>query len=116
MGLEGETMPHRGGFTRGICLDFPYFEGDNPSGRIFKATQYFKFHQTPLVQRLLIASYHMEGEVLVLYQDIMETGQFTSWEAFVRALLLRFGPMVYDDMMKALTQLKQSYSVTVYKA
>lgn len=29
---------------RGVWLDFPHFEGNNPTGWIFEATQYFEFH------------------------------------------------------------------------
>ncbi|XP_075643266.1 uncharacterized protein LOC142614597 [Castanea sativa] len=42
--------------------------------------------------------------------------QFTSWEAFVRALHTRFGALAYDDPMEALTKLRQVSSVSTYKA
>lgn len=87
VGLDGEQMHHRGTFTRGVRLEFPHFEGDNSSRWVFKATQYSDFEQTPPAQCLLMASYHIEGEALVCYKDAMETGQFTSWETFVRPLL-----------------------------
>lgn len=35
---------------------------------------------------------------------------------FVKALQIRFGPSTYDDPMEALTRLKQTFSITVYKA
>ncbi|KAF5471876.1 hypothetical protein F2P56_008640 [Juglans regia] len=115
VGPEGE-LPPRGMALRGVRWDFPHFNGDNPAGWVFKATQYLEFHQTPPAQRLLMASYNMEGEALVWYQDAAESRQFTSWETFVRALLLRFGPTAYDDPMEALTRLKQTSSVAMYKA
>jgi hypothetical protein len=34
-------------------------------------------------------------------------GVFTSWEAFVKALQIRFGSLAYNGPMKALTRLKQ---------
>lgn len=39
-----------------------------------------------------------------------------SWETFVRALLLRFGPTAYDDPIETLTKLKQISMVATYKA
>ena len=54
----------------------------------------------------------MEDETLIWFQDAEETGQFTSWEAFVRALHTRFGALAYDDPMEALTKLRQVSSCT----
>ena len=62
-----------------------------------------------------MASYHMDGEALIWFQDAEEAGLFTSWEAFVKVLQIRFGNIAYDDPMEALTRLRQNGSVTVYK-
>ena len=40
---------------------------------------------------------------------------FTSWEAFVRSLHVRFGTTTYDDPMETLTRLRQVNSVVQYK-
>lgn len=92
----------------GIKLDFSHFEGTDPAN--------FEYHQTPPAQRLLMASYHIEGETLVWYQDALDTGQFNSWETLVWALLILFGPTTYDDPMETLTCLKQTSTVIAYKA
>lgn len=65
--LEFDLEPHdhRRHMSRGIQLKFPHFDRESPVGWVFKASHYFEFHQTPLVHRLLMASYHMEVEVLV---------------------------------------------------
>ena len=44
-----------------------------------------------------------------------EASQFTSWEAFVKALHARFGTTAYDDPMETLTRLRQVDSVAIYK-
>ncbi|XP_041025452.1 uncharacterized protein LOC121265848 [Juglans microcarpa x Juglans regia] len=103
-------------FPRGIRLKFSHFDGSNPGAWIFKVTQYFEYHQVSMNQRRLMASYNMEGEALVWYQDAVDGGIFTTWESFVKALLVRFGTTAYDDPMEALTRLKQVSSVAVYKA
>lgn len=60
---------------RGVRLDFPHLKGNNPAAPwIFKENQYFEFHQTPIPQRLLMVSYHTNGEALVWYQDPVEGG------------------------------------------
>ncbi|KAF5468520.1 hypothetical protein F2P56_012664 [Juglans regia] len=101
---------------RSFRLDFPRFSGCDPVGWVFKANQYFDFYQTPFHQKLMVASYHMEGEALVWYQTAFNSGQFNSWESLVMAMQVRFGPSAYDDPMEALTKLKQTTSVAVYKS
>ena len=58
----------------------------------------------------------MEDEALIWFQDAKEMGQFTSWEAFVRALHARFGTLAYNDPLEALTKLRQVSSMSSYKA
>lgn len=55
---------------RGIKLDFPYCDGKNPVAWVFKANHYFEYYQTSHAQKLLMASYHMEGDALNWYQDV----------------------------------------------
>ncbi|XP_042958134.1 uncharacterized protein LOC122293691 [Carya illinoinensis] len=42
------------------------------------------------------------------------SGQFNSWESMVVALQGRFGPSMFDDLMEALTRLKQTTSISLY--
>jgi len=60
-----------------------------------------------------MASFHMEGETLIWFQDANESRQFPTWDAFVQALLIRFGS-AYDNPMEALIWLRQSSSVAEY--
>ena len=62
-----------------------------------------------------MASYHLDGEALIWFQDAEQAGGFASWEVFIRALQTCFGTTVYDDPMKALTRLKQTTIVVSYK-
>jgi len=98
---------------RTLRLDFPRFDGDNPSGWSYKVNQFFDYYQTPLYQRVRMASFHMEGEALVWFQDADEAGQFPTWDAFLQALLTRFGS-VYDDPMESLVKLRQTTTVSKY--
>lgn len=56
----------------------------------------------------------MEVEVLLWYQDTIEGGHILNWEAFTCASQLRFGAIAYDDLMEALTRLKQTNTVASY--
>ena len=59
--------------SKSVRLDFPRFKGDDPASWAYKANQYFSFYQTPLNERLLMASFHMDGDALIWFQDTDET-------------------------------------------
>ncbi|XP_042979958.1 uncharacterized protein LOC122310144 [Carya illinoinensis] len=61
-----------------------------------------------------MASYHMEGDTLVWFENVVDGGLCRDWDTFSRALLLRFGPTAYDDPMEALMWLKQTTTVESY--
>ena len=58
-----------------------------------------------------MASYHMEDEALVWFQDFKDARQLTSWDAFIKALHIRFGTLAYVDPMETLSELRQVSSV-----
>ena len=58
-----------------------------------------------------MASYHLDGEALIWFQDVEQAEDFLGWETFVKALQIRFGVTTYDDPIKALTRFKQNASV-----
>ena len=96
-------------------LEFPWFRGENPSSWVYKAHQFFRLYGTPPNQKILLASYHVEEKALIWFQEAEEASQFTSWEAFMRSLHVRFGTSAYDDPMETLTRLRKVGSVAVYK-
>ena len=48
----------------GPKIEFPHFNGDDPSGWIHKAEQYFNMHNTFDVTKLPLASFHLDHESL----------------------------------------------------
>ena len=60
------------------------------------------------------ASFHMEGEALIWFQDSEETWVFCDGESLVQAMHVRFG-FAYDDPMETLTWLRQTSLVAMYK-
>jgi hypothetical protein len=83
---------------------------------LYKATQYFDFNQIQGMDRILIASFHMEGEALIWFQEAEFSGLINTWDTFAKACLVRFGPTTYDDPMESLTRLRQTHYVAAYKA
>nr|XP_023885311.1 uncharacterized protein LOC111997457 [Quercus suber] len=103
-------------FAKSVRLDFPRFSSSDPANWVYKANQYFVYYQTPITEKLLIASFHMDLEALVWFQEAEEARVFTDWESFVPALHVRFGTSAYDDPMEVLTRMRQTSTVAVYKA
>ena len=96
-------------------LDFPRFHGEDPTCWIYKTNKFFSFYGTPEHRKVLMASYHLNGEALIGFQDSEQVGGFASWEVLIIGLQTRFGTSTYDDPMEALTRLKQTTSMVSYK-
>jgi hypothetical protein len=60
--------------TRSVRVEFPTFDGNDPSRWIYKANKFFHVHKTSYNQKLLLASIHMEGKALVWFQDMEASG------------------------------------------
>ena len=45
-------------------LDFPRFDGEDPTRWIYRAEQFFRFNQIEDFQKILLTSYHMQKEAL----------------------------------------------------
>ena len=99
-----------------VRLEFPRFFGEDLAGRVYKANQYFKYYNTLAAEKLMLTLFHMEGEALVWFQDSEEVGLFVDWESLIQALHIRFGVAAYDDPMETLIRLRQTASVSLYKA
>ena len=58
---------HGGIQARSLRLDFPHFDGGDPSEWILKAQQFFNYFKTPEDHKMEIASFHMGGKALTWY-------------------------------------------------
>ncbi|KAG8388197.1 hypothetical protein BUALT_Bualt02G0100700 [Buddleja alternifolia] len=58
----------------------------------------------------------MTGSALSWFKWMYSNRQLSSWDAFVRALEVRFGPSSYDNHQAALFKLRQTSSVSDYQA
>ena len=50
-------------------LEFPRFFGEEPTSWIYKTNQYFTHYNIPDNKKLIMASFHMDGEALVCFQE-----------------------------------------------
>ena len=63
-------------FSHPIKLDFPRFFGEEPASWVYKENQYFRYYNTPIGEKLTLASFHMDGLALIWFQESEETGGF----------------------------------------
>jgi hypothetical protein len=98
---------------RPMKLDFPRFKGGDPTAWVYRALQYFHYYQVLEPEKVMHASYHLDEEALVWFQDCEH--ELHGWNDFVRAIQIRFGPASYDDPMELLTKLKQTHNIAAYK-
>ena len=97
-------------------LEFPRFSSEDLVSWVYKANQYFRYYNTPIGEKLMLASFHMEGEALIWFQESEETEVFCDWEFLVQALHVRFGTTADDNPMETLTRLRQTTTMAMYKA
>jgi hypothetical protein len=96
-----------------VKLEFPRFRGSDPTPWVYRANQFFHYYQIPEEEKVLHASYHLDEEALIWFQDCEH--EIRNWNDFVRAVQMRFGPATYDDPMETLTKLRHTHSVVAYK-
>ena len=95
--MDPNAQNHRQPFqVQNVKIDFPRFDGSNVMEWIFRAQQFFDYYDTPELDRVTIASIHMDKQVIPWFQMIQRTTPFTSWDALTRALEIEFGPSIFD--------------------
>ena len=113
---EGSRGIHQGGLqTRFARLDFPRFDGDNPTGWIYKAEQFFHYQRTDDNEKVLLASFHLQDDALEWYQWYEQSQPNMTWEQFTQALCIHFGLSDYKDFDEALVKLQQTGTVREYR-
>ncbi|XP_057477242.1 uncharacterized protein LOC130764954 [Actinidia eriantha] len=98
-----------------LKLHFPKFTGEDPTGWIYRAEQYFEFQGIVPAQRVQLASFHLEGIALQWHRWFAKFKGPINWTEFTTALLCRFGPTEYENPSEALTRLKHTTTVSAYQ-
>lgn len=96
-------------------MEFPRFvDGEDPLSWIYKAEQFFSFYNTLTTHRVLIASFHFDGDVLQWFKcrDCLCT--IPTWEEFTQALCLEFGPLEFEDTIETLFKLRHTGALNDY--
>ena len=80
-----------------LKLDFPRFNGDDLTGWIYREEQYFSLHHTFDVNKVPLASFHLEHEALQWLCWYIKAHAEPNWTDFCQLLLQRFGPSSFND-------------------
>ncbi|KAL5851174.1 hypothetical protein ACOSQ3_006292 [Xanthoceras sorbifolium] len=83
-----------------LKLSFSKFNGEDPTGWVYKAEQYFDFKK---------------GIALPWHHWFTKFKGPLTWDEFTQVVLQRFGPKNFEDLSEALTRLKQTTTVTTYQ-
>ena len=98
-----------------ISLGFPHFNGTTPVMEwIFKAENFFTYHNTPDASRVDIAAMHFDKDVVAWFQMSQKLSLVSTWSELTRALESQFGPSPFDCPMTELFKLQQIGSVSDY--
>ena len=90
-------------------IEFPRFSiDDDPFSWISRAEQFFAHFNTPALQKVEIASSHLDNEALQRFCWCNGIHAASRWEEFTRAFCRDFGPSKIDNSDEALFQLPQT--------
>lgn len=110
--LSGGGNPIQAKFSK---LYFPTFDGDNPTGWIYKCGRFFYANGIVNEEKVGLASIHLEGKALEWFQGYEAGNKEFTWDQFSQDVIARFGPSTYDSPMGQLSKLKQTSTVRNYQ-
>jgi hypothetical protein len=98
-------------------LNFPLFNGEeNPTSWVCRAEQFFRFQGTNEEDKAILASFHLEGEVQLWFQNLLREGREIAWPEFKEGVFACFGPTQFYDPFGEITKLQQEESIRDYQA
>ena len=100
--------------VRKFNFDFPRFDGTNALEWIFNANKFFDYYHIPDLERVSIASMHMDKGAVHWFQMMQRNLPFRSWHDLKRAIEMEFGPSLFDCPRASLFKLTQTGSVGDY--
>lgn len=102
--------------TRDTKIDFPKFQGEDPSGWVYKCVSFFfEFNQIEETQKVRLAVMHLDEKTIQWFQWFEKAQKDLDWKSCVLGLTTRFGPNVFEDAIGELTKLTQTSTVKIYQ-
>lgn len=78
-------------------IEVPQFNGADLEDWIFNIQKYLALYNTPIEQRVKLASLHMTGAPFAWHKWMQQANLITTWDAFLEALGVRFGTTLFED-------------------
>ena len=100
--------------VRKFNFDFPRFDGTNALEWIFNVDKFFDYYHIPDLERVSIASMHVDKGVVPWFQMMQRNLPFRSWHDLKRAIEMEFGPSMFDCPRASLFKLTQTGFVGDY--
>ncbi|KAH9671354.1 hypothetical protein KPL70_017338 [Citrus sinensis] len=105
--------------SRVAKLEFPRYAGNDPTEWFNRVDQFFEYQGSTEDQKVVLASFHLEGEANQWWQwlrkSYQEEGRDVTWEIFMEELWARFGPTDCEDFDEALSRVKQTGTLRDYQ-
>ena len=116
---ENQEAPRLVVSSKTAKLEFPRFEGGDPTGWFARVDQFFEFQATSETQKVMLASFHLEGEANQWWRwmsrTFREENRAVTWAVFEEELWARFGPTDGEDFDEALSRIRQDKSLREYQ-
>lgn len=97
-------------------MQFPRFDGNNPSIWRDKCQDYFRLFDLPESMWTTLASLHMDEMPSKWLKGYKVKHGLDDWNAFISAVEQKFGYHDYEEAIEALLELQQNDMVEVYVA
>lgn len=101
---------------KNVRVVMPRFDGTYAEGWLFSVRRYFIFYKIPENQKLLLASFHMDGIARKWFAWMEASNLLSDWKFFVDALLRKFTSLHFTLPGGQLSKLIQEGSVQEYIA
>ncbi|VFQ76597.1 unnamed protein product [Cuscuta campestris] len=96
-------------------VDAPRFNGDDPTGWIFRIQKYFDYFLTPEPERLQLVAMLIDHPASDWFHYYQSNTHGASWADFLVAVQQRFDPNYYENYVGLLSKLTQTSSVLDYQ-
>ncbi|XP_026378286.1 uncharacterized protein LOC113272700 [Papaver somniferum] len=101
--------------THKFKVDFPRFDGTKPRSWLRRCTKYIQLHPMDEEQKVHLAAMYLEGKADIWFQDYHIGKEILVWDAFQKAICLRFQELDHDDIVGEFNKLCQMGTVLEYQ-
>lgn len=112
---KGPDLNHNAA-NRGVKIDFPRFNGENPRQWLRKCHRYFLLNPMPENEKIVTASMHLDDKAEFWYMDYMEGKELMGWNVFAAMVLERFMEEEGENLVGDFNKLQQDGSVEEYRS